>query len=49
MHVQAGINTALSVLLVLFSIYILEILGRGNQPQAGVGNPCAPHHLNKSL
>ena len=42
-----GDQTCFSTL-VLFSMYTLEILRRGNQPQ-GVGDTCAPHPLNKSL
>ena len=34
---------------VLFSMYTLEILGRGNQPQGWEIPACAPHPLNKSL
>ena len=37
--------------LVLFSVYTLEIVGRGNQPHwgGGGGDPGAPHPLNESL
>ena len=48
---SGGGNQTCSSTLVLFSMYTLEILGRGNQPQ-GWGNPCAPppsKYVYKSL
>ena len=47
---SGGGNQTCSSALLLFSMYIVHFRNsREGKSTSGVGNPCAPHPLNKSL